>query len=234
MWRVHPFLVRRARGTASLPRHSTLGGMEQARLTRLRWRLRGAWLWPAFAALDLARGAAAQRTADLGIGTARARAGDPDRRLPQPDRRRGRRPARRDGCCAAAGPTSRARSPPTTRPPGCCWRWRPGCSRPASPTTARWPTSSEARAQQFVAVTGYVDAQAPEYHARLGQADTMRVERDVYRTCVPGTRPEAVAVPVRGHAPGAAGRHARPRRGAQPRLPATWRLRLGLAAGSST
>ena len=89
-------------------------------LTRMRWRLRGAWLWPAFIVLTLRRRGRAAAAPDRrrrpgGVRPRRAAGG-----LREPARwsRRWRRwPA---VACAGAGPTSRASSPPTTRARRCC------------------------------------------------------------------------------------------------------------------
>ena len=46
------------------------------------------------------------------------------------------------------------------------------------------------RAAQLAAVHAYVIDQAPEYRPGLPAADTLRVEDDLYRTCVPGPDPK--------------------------------------------
>jgi hypothetical protein len=43
---------------------------------------------------------------------------------------------------------------------------------------------------QAAAVHDYVVAQAPEYRAGIALADPMRLEEDLYRTCVPGSDPK--------------------------------------------
>jgi len=46
------------------------------------------------------------------------------------------------------------------------------------------------RQAQFAAVHDYVTSQAPAYRDRLASADSLRVKRDLYRTCVPGSDPK--------------------------------------------
>jgi hypothetical protein len=48
----------------------------------------------------------------------------------------------------------------------------------------------EARRAQLTAVHDYVVAQAPEYRAGIALADSLRLEQDYYRTCVPGPDPK--------------------------------------------
>jgi hypothetical protein len=43
---------------------------------------------------------------------------------------------------------------------------------------------------QAAAVHDYVVSQAPEYRAGIALADPLRVEEDLYRTCVPGPDPK--------------------------------------------
>jgi hypothetical protein len=49
---------------------------------------------------------------------------------------------------------------------------------------------NEARRAQLGAVHDYVVAQAPEYRAGIALADSLRLEKDYYRTCVPGPDPK--------------------------------------------
>lgn len=44
----------------------------------------------------------------------------------------------------------------------------------------------EARGVGILAVSDYVESQAPEYAAGIHLADTLRLSDDLYRTCVPG------------------------------------------------
>ena len=46
------------------------------------------------------------------------------------------------------------------------------------------------RSAQLLAVVEYVRSQAPEFEPGLHAADTLRVEDDLYRTCVPGPDPK--------------------------------------------
>ena len=61
----------------------------------------------------------------------------------------------------------------------------------------------EARRAQLAAVHDYVIAQAPEYRAGIALADSLRLEQDLLPHLRPRAGPEALAVPVRQHAPAA-------------------------------
>ena len=163
--------------------------MERARWTRLRWRLRGAWLWPVFGLLTLAGGILLHVLPVWGLG--------PDGIVP--------------GILLAgfinlivvailaplAGRLLRRRRPDLPRSIAADYA---GTGLLAATFVAllaagvanhgEVAAEKQARAQQYVAVARYVSAQAPQYHRRLAEADTMRLEADVYRTCVPGDDPK--------------------------------------------
>ena len=74
------------------------GTMEREWVTRLRWRMRGAWLWPSLRRADARRRRPAQHLPLAGDGPGHRRRRVADRRLREPLRRRGRSrrsPARR-------------------------------------------------------------------------------------------------------------------------------------------
>ena len=163
--------------------------MERARLTRLRWRLRGAWLWPAFALLTAAEGILLNALPVWGQG--------PHGLVP--------------GILIAGflnlavvaaggslgGRVLRRRRPDLPRPIAADYAATALLALLAAGLVAAGvahhgevAAERAARSQQLVAVARYVDAQAPDYHARLARAETMRLEADVYRTCVPGRDPK--------------------------------------------
>ena len=184
--------------------------------TRLRWRLRGAMLWPAFVGRRRRRGRAA-RPAARGRrprpGAVRRRAA---RRLPQPRPRRGRRAAGR----ALAAP------PPARDAVGD--RHRPGGHRAARAGRARCVVAlgllhhSSVRAAredlnaQAASARRFFISQAPrEFQANVDHLDTVKQGDHLYRTCVAGARPRTRLLRLRQHRPVAAGRHPRPRPAAQ-------------------
>jgi hypothetical protein len=163
--------------------------MERARLTRLRWRLRGAWLWPAFAVLTAVEGVLLNVLPVWGDGA------------------NGLVPGILIAgflnliVVAAGGPIGgrllRRRRPDLPRPVAADYAATTllgvlGITLLVAGIANHGEVAAEhrARERQFAAVVRYIDAQAPEYHLRLGGADTMRLERDVYRTCVPGPDPK--------------------------------------------
>jgi hypothetical protein len=163
--------------------------MEAARWTRLRWRLRGAWLWPAFAVLTVAEGVLLNELPIWGSG--------PHGLVP--------------GILiagslnliviAVGGPLGgrllRRRRPDLPRPIAGDYAATAGLAALAVALLVagianhgRITAEHEARARQFAAVVRYVDSQAPELHSRLAHAQTMRLEPDMYRTCVPRPDPK--------------------------------------------
>jgi hypothetical protein len=159
--------------------------MESSWVGRLRWRLRGAWMWPAFAGLTLFDGL---------LLHARPIAGD----------HIGVVPGLLLACLlnlvavAVLAPMAGA----VVRR-----RWRPDLPRIVAHDyagtallgavavgvlaagLAHQPAVDESRAEfhaQSMAVRAYVVAHAPAYARRLDAATTLRLESDLYRTCVPG------------------------------------------------
>jgi hypothetical protein len=164
--------------------------MENVRLTRLRWRLRGAWMWPTFAALtvfdalvlgalpiagesgpDFVPGlllagflnliAVAAIAPLVGLALRRRRTGLP--RMVANDYAGTALVVAVTGVLLAAGLGH----------------------RPAVQAANR------DRAAQLAAAQRFVLARAPaEYRAHVALADTVRLDSDLFRTCVPGARPE--------------------------------------------
>ena len=162
---------------------------EREGLTRLRWRMRGAWLWPTFIVATLAEAVLLTRLPVYGDG--------PGGLVP---------------AALIAGFTNLffvavvapliARRLRRVRPdlPKLIAENYTGTAlvcaialgfliaglvhRPAV------LDERDDRRAQFAAVHDYVTAQAPAYRSRLASADALRVKRDLYRTCVPGSDPK--------------------------------------------
>ena len=152
---------------------------------RLRWRLRGAWMWPAFAGLTVFDGL---------LLHARPIAGD----------RIGVVPGLLLACLfnlVAVAVLAPMLGALVRR------RWRSDLPRVVAHDYAgtallgavavavlvaglvHRPAVDASRAEfhaQSMAVRAYVVAQAPAYAHRLDAATTLRLEADLYRTCVPG------------------------------------------------
>jgi hypothetical protein len=162
--------------------------MEQVRWTRLRWRMRGAWQWPAFAGLTLAEAVLLNALPVWGSG--------PHGFFP--------------GLLIAgflnlfvvaalaplAGRLLRRRRPDLPRPiasdyAGSALLGALGLALLVAGLAHHGEIVAEhrARERQFVAVAHYVDTQAPQYADRVARADTMRLEVDLYRTCLPTADP---------------------------------------------
>lgn len=158
--------------------------MDGAGLRRLRWRLRGAWMWPAFCVLTPVGALLVHARPVQGDGTGLVPAlllaaflnlvaiavGAPllgallRRRRPDLPRLVARDYA---GTAlivlvtAALGAAGFAHSAAVER-------------------------HRDAVAAKDAAVRRYVLASAPAYHAGLARSDTVRLDRDLWRTCVPG------------------------------------------------
>jgi hypothetical protein len=156
---------------------------------RMRWRMRGAWLWPTFIALTLAEGVALELLPIAGdgpggvvpgvllagfanlIGVA-AIAPLLGRRL-----RRHRPDLPRAVADNYAGTALLCAFAAAVLALGLAHR----------PSVVA--AEDDLRAQS-AAVHDYVVAQAPEYRGAIALADPMRLEEDLYRTCVPGPDPK--------------------------------------------
>jgi hypothetical protein len=158
-------------------------------LTRMRWRMRGAWLWPAFIMLTLAEGVALEVLPIAGDG--------PGGVLPG---------VLLAGfanliCVATLAPLAGGR----------LRRRRPDLPRviadnyagtalllviAAAIVTAglvHRPQVLDERADRGAmsgAVQDYVVAQAPEYRRGIASAEAVRLADDLYRACVPGPDPK--------------------------------------------
>ena len=158
-------------------------------VTRMRWRMRGAWLWPAFVALTVAEGVALEVLPVTGDG--------PGGIVP--------------GVLLAgftnlivvatiapfAGRRLRRRRPDLPRPVADNYAGTALLCAIAAAILAlgllhRPTVRAEHAAQGAVggAVRDYVVAQAPAYRAGIGSAEAVRVEQDLYRACVPGPDPK--------------------------------------------
>jgi hypothetical protein len=158
-------------------------------LTRVRWRMRGAWLWPSFIVLTLAEGIALEVLPVTGAGPGGVVPG-----------------VLLAGfanlfCVAVIAPFA-ARRLRRRRPdlPRVIADNYAGTALLCALATAMLVlglvhrpsvvAEQDARRAQFGAVHDYVAAQAPEYRAGIALADAMRLEEDLYRTCVPGPDPK--------------------------------------------
>ena len=156
---------------------------------RIRWRMRGAWLWPSFVVLTLAEGVALEVLPVAGDGPGGVlpgvllagfanlivvAAGAPlaarrlRRRRPDLPRVIADNYAGTALLCAVAAAIVAL-----------------GLVHRPSVLAAQ----DDARAQA-AAVHDYVVAQAPEYAPGITLADPMRLDGDLYRTCVPGPDPK--------------------------------------------
>jgi len=155
----------------------------------MRWRMRGAWLWPTFVALTLVEGVLMEVLPFTGDG--------PGGVLP--------------GVLLAgfanliliavfapfAGHRLRKRRPDLPRVVAQNYAGTALLLAFAAAILAggliHRPAVLEAEDDQRAAIAAahdYVVAQAPEYRDGIALADSVRVEDDVYRTCVPGDDPK--------------------------------------------
>jgi hypothetical protein len=158
-------------------------------LTRLRWRMRGAWLWPVFIALTVGEGVALERLPVSGDGPggivpgvllagfanligvavitpllgARLRRRRPDLPRVIADNYAGTALLCAGALAVLAG--------------GLVHRPRVLAERAD-------------RGAVVGAVHDYVVAQAPAYRAGIGAAEAVRLEDDLYRACIPGPDPK--------------------------------------------
>jgi hypothetical protein len=163
--------------------------MPEVQWTRLRWRMRGAWQWPAFIALTAAEAVLLNVLPVWGDGAGGAAGGlllaaslnlivvavlGP-----------------------AAGMLLRRRRPDLPRAIAADYGGTVLLAALAVGLVAggvghRAAVRHEhaARMAAILQVAHYVRLQEPAYRRGLGEMDTMRVEADMYRACVKGTDPE--------------------------------------------
>jgi len=163
--------------------------MERVWLSRLRWRMRGAWQWPLFVVLTLGEAVLLNRLPLSGDGPGGfvpglLLAGFGNLLLiavlaPLLGRRvRRRRPDQPAGVASdRAGSALLVAALAAIVAGGLI-------HRPAV------REEENERLAQALAVSDYVHVQAPEFRPGLAQADSMRLREDLYRTCVPGDDPK--------------------------------------------
>ena len=158
-------------------------------LTRMRWRMRGAWLWPAFIALTLAEGVALQLLPIAGDGPAGL--------LP--------------GVLLAGVANLIVVAAVTPLAGRRLRRRRPDLPRPVADNYAGTAlllfvaaafvvgglihrpaviAGEENLRAQAAAVHDYVILQQPKFAPGIALADPLRLEENLYRTCVPGPDPK--------------------------------------------
>jgi len=158
-------------------------------LTRMRWRMRGAWLWPTFIVLTLVEGVALEVLPIAGDG--------PGGVLPAVLIAGVANLILVAAVAPLAGNQLRRRRPDLPRfvaqnyagtallvAMAAVFLGAGLIHRPA-----RLAAQDDLRAQA-AAVHDYVLAQAPEFRPGIALADPMRLEEDLYRTCVPGPDPK--------------------------------------------
>jgi hypothetical protein len=158
-------------------------------VTRMRWRMRGAWLWPSFVALTLLEGIALEVLPIAGDG--------PGGVVPGVLLAGFANLIAVATLAPLAGYRLRRRRPDLPRPvadnyAGTALLCAITAVIVALGLVHRPSVVAEqaARRAQLGAVHDYVVAQAPEYRAGIALADSMRLEKDYYRTCVPGPDPK--------------------------------------------
>lgn len=189
-WRKGTERARRALGGTTLPGVGSAERVERLWWTRLRWRMRGAWLWPTVLLLVAVEIVLLLRLPPYGTsgpgnaGSAFLLAGFANLFLiaaiaPLLGRRlRRRRPDLPQVVAADYAGTSLV------------------CLLAAGilvAGVAHRPAIAgveEDRRAMFAAVHSYVSSSEPGYQNRLVRADAVRLEDEMYRTCVPGTDPK--------------------------------------------
>jgi hypothetical protein len=162
---------------------------ESVWVTRMRWRMRGAWLWPSFVVLTVLEGIALEVLPIAGDGPGGVVPGVLLAGF-----------ANLIGVATLAplaGRRLRRRRPDLPRPVADNYAGTAllcaiavafvGLGLVHRPSVV---AEHEARRAQLAAVHDYVVAQAPEYGAGIALADSLRLEQDYYRTCVPGPDPK--------------------------------------------
>ena len=164
------------------------GQVERVWISRLRWRLRGAWQWPTFAVLTVVDGLLLTRLPfyEEGPGSLVA----------------GLLVATFFNLIAVAvvgpllGVRLRRRRPDLPRPIAADYASTAVllviCAGLLVGGLLHRPAVAAERADVAAVVASthdYVEREAPEHRAGLARTDAMRVEEDLYRSCVPGADP---------------------------------------------
>jgi hypothetical protein len=162
--------------------------MGREQVTRLRWRLRGAWQWPAFCVLSVAEAVVLNRLPVWGDGPG------------------GFVPGLLLAACLnlvvvavlapLAGRLVRRRRPDLPRAIATDYAGTAGLAALlvaliAGGLAHRGVIREEQRSHdaQAYAVAGYVRSQAPQLRPGLKRMDTLRLEPEMFRSCVPGDVP---------------------------------------------
>jgi hypothetical protein len=158
-------------------------------ITRTRWRMRGAWLWPAFVVLTVAEGIALERLPISGDGPGGVVPGVLLAGF-----------ANLIGVATIAplaGSRLRRRRPDLPRSIADNYAGTALLCVIAAGTLAlglvhrpRVLAEQADRGAVAGAVHDYVVAQAPVYRAGIGSAEAVRVDDELYRACVPGPDPK--------------------------------------------
>jgi hypothetical protein len=165
------------------------GQEESVWVARMRWRMRGAWLWPAFVVLTLAEGVALERLPITGDGPGGVVPG-----------------VLLAGfanliCVATLAPLAgrrlRRRRPDLPRVIADNYAGTALLAAVAAAVVvaglAHRPTVLDERADRGAmvgAIHDYVVAQAPAYRRGIAAAEAVRLEPELYRACVPGPDPK--------------------------------------------
>lgn len=165
------------------------GDVEPLWTARLKWRMRGAWLWPTFALLTLADGFLLAA-------------------LPPYD---GAPPSMLPGVLLAGFANLFCVALPAPLTARWLRRRRPDLPRPVAENyagtallcalaallivagVAHRPAAAAQQADrraELGAVQHYVISQAPAYRSGLSRVDSIQLEPEMYRTCVPGPDPK--------------------------------------------
>lgn len=159
-------------------------------VTRMRWRMRGAWLWPSFVVLTVAEGIALDVLPIEGDG--------PGGIVPGVLLAGFANLIAVATLAPLAGHRLRRRRPDLPRPVADNYAGTALLCAIAAAILAlglvhrpQVLAASADRGAMAAAVHDYVAAQAPaEYRAGIALADSIRLEDDLYRTCVPGPDPK--------------------------------------------
>jgi hypothetical protein len=158
-------------------------------VTRMRWRMRGAWLWPSFVVLTLAEGIELELLPIAGDGPGGVVAGVLLAGFANL--------VAVAAIAPLAGHRLRRRRPDLPRPVADNYAGTALlCALAAAIVGLGLVHHPQVVARQadrgamIGAVHDYVVAQAPAYRPGIGAAEAVRLEEDFYRACVPGPDPK--------------------------------------------